>query len=150
MPAGLSPRCRRRTYPCWSIWRRWENLRKTPAPHEEAGAAFEDLQGRQKFYEAFRVKLVAYNDRHSPAHLPELLLNTPIRLGTWCRKMRDLLLQVEQGAAGPLPGHLLEKAYRWPDRIGTRFAQTPRDVHGAPGHHWRGDPRFGSRGPVVR
>src|SRR5258707_5439965 len=72
---------------------RWENLRKTPAP--DGTTATLDLVDRQKSYETFRTKLVAYNDRHTPAHVPELLLNTPSRLGAWCRRMRDLYLQVE-------------------------------------------------------
>ena len=98
---------------------RWENLHKTPRP--EAGAAALDLQGRQKAYEVFRVKLMAYNDRNTPAHVPELLLNTPIRLGTWCRKMRDLYIQVERDQRAHCPVHLLEKAYRWADRVGVRL-----------------------------
>ena len=98
---------------------RWENLRKTPAP--EAAAATLDLVDRQKCYETFRAKLVAYNDRHTPAHVPELLLNTPVRLGTWCRRMRDLYLQLEHDPRGHRPAHLLEKAYRCADRVGVRL-----------------------------
>ena len=67
---------------------RWENLRKTPSPDPEVVAATQDLKAKQKAYEAFRAKLVAYNKQYSPAHVPELLLNTPARLGIWCRKMR--------------------------------------------------------------
>jgi hypothetical protein len=98
---------------------RWENLRKTPAP--DVSAATLDLADRQKSYEAFRAKLVAYNDRHTPAHVPELLLNTPSRLGAWCRRMRDLYRQVEHDPRGHRPAHLLEKAYRWADRVGVRL-----------------------------
>src|SRR2546421_9473452 len=71
---------------------RWENLRKPPSP--EGGHGTKDLQGRQSAYDAYRAKLVAYNKRYAPAHVPELLLNTPSRLGAWCRAMRDLYLQV--------------------------------------------------------
>jgi hypothetical protein len=53
---------------------RWENLRKV-AP----GYSLQDLQARQKAYDAFHAKLVAYNRRYTPPHVPELLLNT---LGT--------------------------------------------------------------------
>jgi hypothetical protein len=81
------------------------------------GFRTQDLQGKQKAYEAFHYKLVAYNEQYTPAHVPELLLNTPSRLGRWCRAMRDLYLQVEHDPRGHCPGHLLEKAYRWADRV---------------------------------
>ena len=98
---------------------RWENLRKTPAP--DAAAAKLDLEDRQKSYETFHAKLVAYNDRHTPAHVPELLLNTPSRLGAWCRRMRDLYLQVEHDPQAHRPAHLLEKAYRCANQMSVRL-----------------------------
>ena len=113
---------------------RWENLRKTPSPDPEVVAATQDLKAKQKAYEAFRAKLLAYNKQYSPAHVPELLLNTPARLGIWCRKMRDLYLQVEHAPQIPCPVHLVEKAYRWADRLGIRLNQgrvsrsTPADT----------------------
>jgi hypothetical protein len=97
---------------------RWENLRKTPSRAPEVGSTMQDLQGKQKAYEAFRAKLVAYNQQYTPAHVPELLLNTPSRLRKWCRTMGDLYLQVEHDPRGHCPVHLLEKAYRWADRVG--------------------------------
>jgi len=100
---------------------RWENLRKAPAGEQDAGSGPQDLSGKQKAYEAFRGKLMAYNNRYTPAHVPELLLNTPSRLGKWCRAMRDLYLQVEHDPRGHCPVHLLEKAYRWADRVGARL-----------------------------
>src|SRR6266852_4349115 len=100
---------------------RWENLRKTPLQTAEAGATTQDLHGKQKAYEAFRAKLVAYNKQYTPAHVPELLLNTPSRLGRWCRTMRDLYLQVEHDPRGHCPVHLLEKAYRWAGRMSVRM-----------------------------
>ena len=81
---------------------RWENLRKTPAP--DAAAATLDLVDRQKSYETFRVKLVAYNDRHTPAHVPELLLNTPLRLGAWCRRIARPLPASGARPSRPPPG----------------------------------------------
>jgi hypothetical protein len=101
----------------------WENLRHAPPRSPEAGAATQDLHGKQKAYEAFRAKLLAYNKRYRPAHVPELLLNTPPRLGTWCRRMRDLYLQVEQNPGGHCPAHLLEKAYRCADRVADRLGK---------------------------
>ena len=91
---------------------RWENLRKTPLQAAEAGATTQDLHGKQKAYDAFRAKLVAYNKQYTPAHVPELLLNTPSRLGKWCRTMRELYLLVEHNSQGHCPVHLLEKAYQ--------------------------------------
>jgi hypothetical protein len=102
---------------------RWENLRKTPSSAPEASSTLQDLQGRQKAYDAFRAKLAAYNHRYTPAHVPELLLNTPSRLALWCRTMRDLCLRVERDPQGHCPAHLLEKAYRWADRVGVRMNQ---------------------------
>src|ERR1700738_4366628 len=87
---------------------RWENLRNSPARDLLVEAGTQDLLGKQKAYDAFRSKLVAYNNRYRPAHVPELLLNTPSRLGKWCRTMRDLYLQLEHDGQGHCPVHLLE------------------------------------------
>src|ERR1051325_6408399 len=74
---------------------RWENMRHAPSAQEVGPAAEKSLRTVQNAYEAFRSKLVAYNTRHTPAHVPELLLNTPVRLALWCRTMRQLYLEVE-------------------------------------------------------
>lgn len=95
----------------------WENLRITSSRAPEVGFSTQNLQGKQKAYEAFHAKLVAYNEQYTPAHVPELLLNTPSRLGRWCRAMRDLYRQVEHDSRGHCPVYLLEKAYRWADRV---------------------------------
>ena len=99
---------------------RWENLRKLNLGH-----SLQALQARQKAYDAFRSKLVAYNRRYTPMHVPELLLNTPLRLALWCRKMRDLYRQVEHLPQGHGPVHLLEKAYRCADHIAMRLHTDP-------------------------
>jgi hypothetical protein len=49
--------------------------------------------------------------------VPELLLNTPSRLAIWCRAMRELYLQVEHDPQTRCPVHLMEKAYRWAERM---------------------------------
>jgi hypothetical protein len=98
----------------------WENLRKTPGDDGNMAVLLRDLTARQRAYEAFRTRLTAYNARHKPAHLPELMLNNPIRLGTWCGKLRDLFRLLEQDSQAPCPLHLVEKAYRAADRIGER------------------------------
>jgi hypothetical protein len=71
----------------------------------------------QRAYDAFRAKLAEYNRRYAPAHVPELLLNTPSRLAIWCRRMQDLYLRVPQGPPPRCPAHLLEKAYRRADSV---------------------------------
>src|SRR5262249_22601140 len=93
----------------------WENLRQT-SPGD-----LHDLHGRQKAYDSFPTKLVAYNRKYRPAHVPELLLSTPSRLRRWCQAMRRLYLQVEHDPKGHCPVYLLEKAYRRADRISARL-----------------------------
>jgi hypothetical protein len=107
---------------------RWENLRHSPS--RESGDAkgrtrVANLVAIQNAYASFRVKLVAYNKRYRPAHVPELLLNTPVRLGAWCRAMRALYLRVEHDAAGLCPIPLLEKAYRCADRVSVLMKTAP-------------------------
>jgi hypothetical protein len=104
---------------------RWENLRQTSSPARGAVCSSQELQHRQKAYETFRSKLMTYNDQHRPAHVPELLLNTPARLGAWCRRMRELYLRVEPDPRVPCPVHLLPKAYRWADRLALRMNKAP-------------------------
>ena len=99
---------------------RWENLRKLNLGH-----SLQDLKARQKAYDAFHAKLVAYNRRYTPTHVTELLLNTPFRLALWCRKMRDLYRQVEHIPQDHCPVHLLEKAYRCADHLATRLHTDP-------------------------
>jgi hypothetical protein len=106
----------------------WENLRK-PAT-QPGGLTLKDLSAKQKAYDAFRSSLAAYNKKYAPAHVSDLLLNTPTRLGIWCRTMRNLYLQIEPDPRGHCPVHLLEKAYRWADQIAARrnldlFSRTP-------------------------
>src|SRR5262249_46126754 len=84
---------------------------------QDAESALRDLQDKQKAYEVFRARMAAYNKRYQPAHVAELLLNTPARLGKWCRAMRDLYLRVEHEPRGHCPVHLLGKAYGWADRV---------------------------------
>ena len=100
---------------------RWENLRKAPPQDLAGGHGTHDLLEKQRTYEAFHSKLTAYNHRYEPPHIPELLLNTPTRLGKWCEKMRNIYLQVESDPRAVYPVHLMEKAYRWADRIAVRI-----------------------------
>jgi hypothetical protein len=109
----------------------WENLRKTPSLATDVSDTREDLHGRQRAYEVFRGKLATYNQLYKPAHVPELLLNTPSRLGVWCRRMRDLYLLVEHDPRVRAPIYLLEKAYRWADRVSIRMNKE-KVTHSAP------------------
>jgi hypothetical protein len=112
---------------------RWENLRKHPLRDGEKRTGLQELQGRQKAYDAFHGKLVAYNKRYSPAHVPELLLNNSFRLRAWCWRMRNLFLLVEKDPRCHCPVHLLEKAYRYADQVGVRMNKDAFSRSAAPG-----------------
>ena len=82
----------------------WENLR---ASRTSAGlSTIQELKGNQRAYEAFRARLVAYNKRYAPPHIPELPLNNPARLGPWCKKMSALFAELDDGV--PFPANLRE------------------------------------------
>jgi hypothetical protein len=100
----------------------WENLRASSSL-SDVPPCTQGLQGKQKAYDGFRAKLKGYNKRYAPAHVPELLLNTPARLALWCRSMRDLYGQLEHIPHAPCPAHLLEKAYRWANRMADRMGK---------------------------
>ena len=102
---------------------RWENLRVYQPITPGRASTLKELHQKQKAYEAFFAKLVAYNKGYKPQHVPELLLNNAHRLGVWCRKMRDLHLRVQHDSHAHYPAHLLEKAYRWADRLADRMKQ---------------------------
>jgi hypothetical protein len=94
----------------------WENLR---ASRTSAGlSTLPELKGNQRAYEVFHAKLVAYNKRYAPPHIAELLLNTPARLGPWCKKVSALFAELDDGV--PFPANLLEKAYRLADGIASK------------------------------
>jgi hypothetical protein len=101
----------------------WENLRNTGSQSSEAHPSLHGLHSKQRAYDAFRAKLVAYNKQFAPAHVPELLLNSPVRLGLWCGAMRDLFIRVEHDAQGRCPAYLIEKAYRRADRLADRMGR---------------------------
>lgn len=99
----------------------WENLRAEPSTTVERSSTLKHLQQKQKAYEAFQVKLVAYNKGYRPAHVPELLLNTADRLGAWCRTMIHLHLALQHDPQAHYPLHLLQKAYRWADKLSAKL-----------------------------
>jgi hypothetical protein len=104
---------------------RWENLRKYPSRAKDGGTVTQNLLGMQRAYEDFHSKLVAYNKQYTPHYTSELLLNTPSRLATWCRSMRAVYLVVEHDPHIQSPVHLLEKAYRWAERMSVRIGVGP-------------------------
>jgi hypothetical protein len=108
---------------------RWENLRTPRSRTTQEPSTTQDLSARQKAYDAFRAKMRVYNLRYKPAHVPELLLNTPLRLGKWCREMRDLYRLLEHDSRVPCPVHLVEKAYRSADKLAGKAA---RELTGRP------------------
>ncbi len=101
---------------------RWENLRDRPAD-APGTLTLAELQSKQNAHRAFQSRLVAYNQRYTPAHVPELLLNTPARLGKWCRTMCDLCRRVELEPQVSCPVHLVAKAYRWADKMARRLVR---------------------------
>ncbi len=102
---------------------RWENLRVYESSVPKTESTLKELHQKQKAYETFFAKLVAYNKAHKPAHVPELLLNNALRLGIWCRRMRELHARVQSEPQVHYPTHLLEKAYRWADRLADRLGK---------------------------
>jgi hypothetical protein len=103
----------------------WENLRIYPPKAPEQTVSLKELQQKQKAYEAFHVKLTAYNKGYRPAHVPELLLNTPDRLSAWCQSVIALHAAVQDEAPASCPTHLLEKAYRWANRLSDKMNAAP-------------------------
>ena len=112
---------------------RWQNLRTLGSPSPGMVSASQQLFGKQKAYETFRAKLRGYNRQYVPAHVPEVLLNTPGRLGTWCRRLRDLYRLVEHDPRVHCPTHLLEKAYRCADWLAGKVGRDPISRSGPPG-----------------
>ncbi|VTU02843.1 unnamed protein product [Gemmataceae bacterium] len=103
---------------------RWENMRGTPSG--APGFSTPDLHGRQKAYDAFRTRLAAYTAKYTAPHLPEVTLNTPERVGMWCRAARAVL---RRAGAEPVeyPAHLISKAHRLADKVAVRLGKPPAD-----------------------
>src|SRR5579859_7858978 len=95
---------------------RWENLRATRT--SATPDSLQELQCNQRAYDLFHTRLVAYNRRYTPRHIPELLINTSVRLEHWCKQLSALFATLDDKV--PFPAHLLEKAYRLADAIATR------------------------------
>lgn len=100
---------------------RWENLRISQPITPGKTYTLKELHQKQKAYEAFFAKLAAYNKAYRPPHAAEQLLNSAPRLGSWCWKMRDLFSQVQNDPQAQCPTNVLEKAYRWADRLADRL-----------------------------
>ena len=103
---------------------RWSNLRKGETWFE-AGSRLSDLQVKQRAYESFRSKLLAFQSRFKQPYEAEPLLGNPVRLASWCRGLRDLCRRAEGHDRCPCPTHVVEKAYRIADRLAARGDQPP-------------------------
>src|SRR5262245_51363625 len=79
----------------------WENLPKGD-PQDSVKASVQGLRAKQGAYDAYHAKLVAYNRRYRPAHEAEAVATSPVRLGKWCRRMRDLLGRLDHEATCPI------------------------------------------------
>jgi hypothetical protein len=101
---------------------RWDNLRQTSESHD---AAFDDLQGKQRAYEAYRSKLVAYNQRYKAGYEVERSVSTPVRMEMWYKDMQILYRQVENGRPEFYPVQLIRKAYRLADKLAVRLKKVP-------------------------
>lgn len=100
---------------------RWENLRMNQAANRGKILTRDELKQIQTAYEAFHGKLVAYNTRYKPLHVPELLLNNALRFQRWCRNLQGLYAMILQNNwPANASAQLLEKAYRCADRIADR------------------------------
>jgi hypothetical protein len=106
-------------------------MRKTPSDNSEMDG-LEELQNRQKAYDAMSTKLHAYNGRYKPIHVPEVSLNNPKRLRLWCLKIQKLYLRIEHDPRAVCPHQLLTKGYRCADRIGIRLKKELFPRNGQP------------------
>src|SRR5262249_9543385 len=104
---------------------RWENLRAPRSLVPREPSTTEDMLAKHKAYDAFRGRMRAYNSRHTPEHVPELLLNTPARLGKWCRWVRKVYGLAGHDPRVGCPAHLLEKAYRSADKLAGKAGRGP-------------------------
>jgi hypothetical protein len=92
---------------------RWECLLADAA----GGFTTTDLQGRQRAYEAYRLRRAEYDARYPTGAVPETTLNTPQRVASWCRIIRGVFRRAE----GECPSGTVEKVYRLADRIAARM-----------------------------
>lgn len=102
----------------------WENLRPDRAGATNRQASLHELLNRQKAYELFRAKQLAFNEMHKPAYVCDSLRLTPARLAAWLRSMRDLFRQVAHHPQVPCPVHLLKKAYWCADGLAEKTAKS--------------------------
>jgi len=96
----------------------WQNVPVAAAQRSAREGLF-GLRAKQRAFDAYHARLVAYNQRYRPAHEAERPLSSPARLAAWCRAMSGLY---RRAARAECPVHLLEKAYRCADRLGARLA----------------------------
>src|SRR5262245_34526271 len=103
---------------------RWENL---PHAATQRGVALSvrGLHDKQKAYAAYSARLAAYNGRYREGYFAKPARGTPPRLAAWLQAMRDLCSRVEHDPRCACPVHLVEKAYRWADRVALLLKKDP-------------------------
>jgi hypothetical protein len=104
---------------------RWTNI-PLAAMTDSPGASLAGLVAKQKAFDAYHAKLVAYNRLHRPTYDGQRPVTTPVRLAVWCRKMSELY---RHASGAECPVNLLEQAHRCADRLGIRLN---RDLVGRP------------------
>src|SRR5262245_9485811 len=103
---------------------RWENLPQAAAQLDMA-LSVRGLHDKQNAYAAYSARLVAYNERYRAGHYAKPARSTPPRLVAWLQAMRDLFSRVEHDPRCACPVHLVEKAYRWADRVALHLQKDP-------------------------
>jgi hypothetical protein len=103
---------------------RWENMR---ADGTDSTA---QLQGLQRAFEAYRVRLAEYRLRYRTEQTPDLSPSGPNRLGAWCRTVRAVCRRASEDAE--CPSHAVMKAFRMADRIADRVKVEPLSRESSP------------------
>jgi hypothetical protein len=98
---------------------RWVNL-PVAATTESASASLAGLVAKQKAFDAYHARQVAYNQRYRPAYNGQRPVTTAVRLAVWCRMMADLF---RQAGRDECPVNVLELAHRCADRLARRLNQ---------------------------
>src|SRR5262245_2529218 len=103
---------------------RWENMRDDTASAHGVNSV-SHLQGLQRAFEAFRVRMAEYSARHRSAQIPDLTPSGPDRLGAWCRTVRAVFRRAVGEAGDDCPAHVAATAHRMAARIAARGKTDP-------------------------
>src|SRR5262249_22882898 len=103
---------------------RWENLPHAATPRGGA-LCVGGLHDKQNAYAAYSARLIADNGRYTAGHFAKPASGTAPRLAAWLQAMRGLFSRVEHDPRCACPVHLVEKAYRWADRVALLLKKDP-------------------------